>query len=366
MVNRAKTADLILALGGDQLLMGQHEKAIARFREAIQLNPNCGEAYAWLGKAYREIGRLGEAEQAFRDAIRLRAGFGLAHYNLGLVYVARGDFDRALEQYEVLHTIHPVRAERLLDVIKEQHSQAPRPLADRPNSQDAKGESAVGLFDKPLKSEGERGSQRAESRPAETVADVFEHPAAEAVELEPQGDREQPAPVAEEQPSREETAPSAEHPAAPAETPTVSSPEVEKWKRAVASDPRDAQAHWQLGQTYLAAGEHGLAAEAIEKAITNRVDFAGSHPDSVRETVEMCLALGLCYERLGRFQEAAQTYEQALDADPENAETHLRLGLVMLVLNNRREAVQHYRDLARLAPQRATPLLQRLLRVVAK
>jgi len=186
------------------------------------------------------------------------------------------------------------------------------------------------------------------------------------VELEPQGDREQPAPVAEEQPSREETAPSAEHPAAPAETPTVSSPEVEKWKRAVASDPRDAQAHWQLGQTYLAAGEHGLAAEAIEKAITNRVDFAGSHPDSVRETVEMCLALGLCYERLGRFQEAAQTYEQALDADPENAETHLRLGLVMLVLNNRREAVQHYRDLARLAPQRATPLLQRLLRVVAK
>jgi len=383
MTERARTAELILALGGDQLLVGRHQHAVARFKEAIRLDPLCADAYAWLGRAYKEMGRFEEAEQAFQEAIRIKSDFALAYFHLGLLYVAQGDARKALEQHERLRDVHPARAGQLLEQIRF------RERLDRVTERGcgaalapAGGGGAIVDLQQPRFHPARPETPGADTRrapdagapsnpsmpwivPAETPATSEPEPAGvapEAARTIPTPGAASPAVQAAEPPVGRATSP----PADAAEPSPALSPELDALRRQAAADPRNAAALWRLGTAYMDAGEFARAAEALEKAIANRVDFGGSHPDSVRESVLMCLRLGLCYERLGRFDDAAGTYDQALDADPEHAEAHLRLGLVMLVLNNRREAVERYRTVARLDPPRAQPLLQRLLRVLAK
>jgi len=357
MVDRSKAATLVLSLGGDQLLLGKHAKAIARFHEAIRLDPNCAEAYAWLGRAYRETGRLDEAERAFREAIRLKPGFALAHYNLGLVLATRGRSSEALEQYAILQEISPVRAERLLWVIKRRGKDIEPPPVANLESPETGGGTEMNQFD-PMEGQDESQERDLDPRLVDTVADVFE--------TEPAAPEPETAASGEDSESKDAAAVRAKDRAGPQIAEQRALTEVERWKQATTSDPRDPEAYVQLGQAYVKVKEFEKAAEAFEKAIANRVDFAGTHPESVRESVQICLSLGLCYERLGRFRDAARIYEQALDIDPDNASICFRLGLVMLVLNNRRKAADCYRDLVKLDPFNAEVLLKRLLRVFHK
>lgn len=368
MAETARRVDLILALGGDQLLMGQHERAVARFNEAIRIDPDCAEAYAWLGKAYREMGRLDEAERAFREAIRVRSDFALAHYNLGLVYIRQGHADRALRQYEQLRKLHPVRAERLLDQIQRQDSKT-KSAKLQDTVPETQGEYGPPVWATSDRNTGPSKTERKPDFPSiETVPDFEQQAVPESVWDDLETIADSPRPPTEEIKPAETIAPNPLGAGPPPQPGPVGEPatEVERWRRAVASNPRDAEAHWRLGSALLEAGDYAQAAPAIEQAIANRVDFAGSHPDSVRRSVEMCLALGVCHERLGKFQDAIEVYEQTLDIDPDNAEACLRLGLVMVVMNNRRAAVECYRTLLRLDPGHAEPLLKRLLRVLAK
>jgi Flp pilus assembly protein TadD len=51
--------------------MGEHDKAIRAFREAIRYRPSYVEAHANLGTALLEIGRQEEARAAFERVIAL-------------------------------------------------------------------------------------------------------------------------------------------------------------------------------------------------------------------------------------------------------------------------------------------------------
>lgn len=52
---------------------GRYEDAIARYRQAIANDPNCGPAYVNLGLVYLSMGQQDHAIQAFRGAIRSAA-----------------------------------------------------------------------------------------------------------------------------------------------------------------------------------------------------------------------------------------------------------------------------------------------------
>jgi tetratricopeptide (TPR) repeat protein len=47
----------------------------------------------------------------------LKPDFGRAYYNLALAYLSLNDRDSALEQYNLLKTIDPDRADKLYNVI---------------------------------------------------------------------------------------------------------------------------------------------------------------------------------------------------------------------------------------------------------
>ena len=54
---------------------------------------------------------------------------------------------------------------------------------------------------------------------------------------------------------------------------------------------------------------------------------------------EACLNLGVAHMRLGRFAEAAQAYEQGVEADPADPRTHLYLSDAYAKLGRRAESL---------------------------
>ncbi len=85
---------------------GDLDGAAEFFRQAVESNPNYGQAYSNLGLAYQKIGRTSEAIWANRKAISLASGNtaptvrASSYYNIARIYEAVGQFDDALRNYQ--------------------------------------------------------------------------------------------------------------------------------------------------------------------------------------------------------------------------------------------------------------------------
>ncbi|WP_374358035.1 tetratricopeptide repeat protein, partial [Chitinimonas sp.] len=85
---------------------GDLERSIELYQQAINLDPNYGQAYSNLGLANQKAGRTAEAIWANRKAIALASGATAAtvrassYFNIGRIYEEAGQFDDALVQFE--------------------------------------------------------------------------------------------------------------------------------------------------------------------------------------------------------------------------------------------------------------------------
>lgn len=85
---------------------GNLDDAISLYRQAIDLNPNYGQAYSNLGLAYQKAGRAAEAIWADRKAIALASGptaptvRASSYYNIGRLYEDAGQYADALSNYQ--------------------------------------------------------------------------------------------------------------------------------------------------------------------------------------------------------------------------------------------------------------------------
>jgi tetratricopeptide (TPR) repeat protein len=86
---------------------GKLDEAIAELREAIRLDPGLTAAHINLGSALRQQGELEEAIAVCRAATRLAPDNALAHYNLGLALGARGDRPEAVAAYREAIRLKP-------------------------------------------------------------------------------------------------------------------------------------------------------------------------------------------------------------------------------------------------------------------
>jgi adenylate cyclase len=83
------------------LLKRQHEKAIAQYERAIDLNPNVADSYAHLGLALNYVSRPEDAIASFKKAIRLNPippSFYL--HNLGRSYRMVGRYEDSIATYK--------------------------------------------------------------------------------------------------------------------------------------------------------------------------------------------------------------------------------------------------------------------------
>jgi tetratricopeptide (TPR) repeat protein len=89
-------ADAHMWLGSGLLTLGQVDGAIAAINEALRLEPDNGQAYQSLGRAYWVgKGDFAAAIPAFRKAIELNPEAGYSYLQLGLLLAWEGRFDEA-------------------------------------------------------------------------------------------------------------------------------------------------------------------------------------------------------------------------------------------------------------------------------
>ncbi|GIU27961.1 hypothetical protein TUM3792_36240 [Shewanella sp. MBTL60-007] len=85
-----------------------HQKAREYFRLILELQPHSAVLITNLGYSYYLTGELSMAEKYLRQAIRQDSNFDRAWTNLGLVYVRKGLYKRALATFE--RTMSPADA----------------------------------------------------------------------------------------------------------------------------------------------------------------------------------------------------------------------------------------------------------------
>jgi tetratricopeptide (TPR) repeat protein len=75
--------------------------AAMSFERATRIWPNWGLAHTKLGNAYRNLGRLDDAEESYRRSMEVSPDYIGAHIRLGNIYEARGEMEEALLSYQI-------------------------------------------------------------------------------------------------------------------------------------------------------------------------------------------------------------------------------------------------------------------------
>jgi type IV pilus biogenesis/stability protein PilW len=88
---------------------GRYEQAIVQYQKAISMPiyPTPEVGYYNLGRAYAQLDKPREAEEALRTAIRLEPKLGAAYYQLGVVLASTGRRQEAKEMYRKARDLDP-------------------------------------------------------------------------------------------------------------------------------------------------------------------------------------------------------------------------------------------------------------------
>jgi len=106
-------ATLNFNLGFVRERAGQHEAAIAAFREAVRLQPSVDRAWFGFGLSLAALGRHAEAAEALKEAARLQPMNPHAWYALGMAYHTLGRHDKVAQVVERLRGFDPKMTARL-------------------------------------------------------------------------------------------------------------------------------------------------------------------------------------------------------------------------------------------------------------
>lgn len=91
-----------LSLGCLAEIAGDDQRSAEYFAEAIVRNPDCGLAYAHLGRAFRRLGQLPHAVRAFQVAIEMGAAATDARLDIADLFFEMGDQENARPAYQAV------------------------------------------------------------------------------------------------------------------------------------------------------------------------------------------------------------------------------------------------------------------------
>ena len=80
--------------------LGQHQRAIADYDQALRLDSGYVDAYYNRGVAYRKLGQHQRAIADYDQALRLDPGNADAYHNRGVAYEDLGQLDQAVRDWE--------------------------------------------------------------------------------------------------------------------------------------------------------------------------------------------------------------------------------------------------------------------------
>lgn len=86
---------------------GQHEQAVARFRETLRLQPEFGPAHLLLGVSCLALAKNAEAARELKIAEKLMPAEPQVHLQLARAYDALGEHFASVDQYQQLTRLSP-------------------------------------------------------------------------------------------------------------------------------------------------------------------------------------------------------------------------------------------------------------------
>jgi FkbM family methyltransferase len=257
---------------------GRLEQAVAHFEQALQLNPDYGEAHNNLGNVFYFQGRFDAAVACYEQALRLEPNFAVAHNNLGTVLSCLGRYEEA--------AAHCRQALALRPDYPEAHSNLAIALQGRGNAGEAifHYEEAVRL--KPDYAEAHHNlglSLAGRGQFAEAVASYQE-----ALRLKP------------------------DYAEAHANLSSALI-KLDKWeeamdccRQALRLKPDSAEVHYALGVALAAQGKYEEALHSYEQARLYRPDYADAN-----------FACGVTWLLLGNFERGWPGYEWRAHCQPD-------------------------------------------------
>jgi len=110
------TDQMYSRLGKDELRLHQLDKAVSAMAQASELNPTDLDNLRNLGTAYLELNRVKDAEGEFKAITVQNDKYAAAYNGLGLVAIRRGDADSARHDFEKALEASPDEVEPLLNL----------------------------------------------------------------------------------------------------------------------------------------------------------------------------------------------------------------------------------------------------------
>jgi len=75
----------LVQLGNDYFDVGNYEKALEAYKNALKIDPQNADVMTDMGIAYRRVGKAQEAVTSFRNALKADPNHATALFNLGIV-----------------------------------------------------------------------------------------------------------------------------------------------------------------------------------------------------------------------------------------------------------------------------------------
>lgn len=127
MVNKGETAEYYYNIGYIKTSEGKYNEAIEAFRKATQLDHLFAKAFEGMGRAYHALGQsaqaekylqkaadiymdkenMEDAESILNDILEISKDSSNVFNSLGVLFRKKGDFNKALKNYEKALRIHP-------------------------------------------------------------------------------------------------------------------------------------------------------------------------------------------------------------------------------------------------------------------
>lgn len=358
---------------------GEYEKAIAEFKQAIELNPRDHESYTSLGATYYRQGDMEQAEEMFLKASSMHPGAFRARNNLGNVYSVRGETDRALQAYGEAIKIKPDFSEAYYNRgnAYKDTGQIERAIADFQKAIEFEPDFAMSHYHLGdcYAITGETVKAQASFETAirfdptlinarYNLANLYYHQKLypQAIEqlrsvlsIEPGHveshyvlgsilvEKEKLDEAIQEYEEVVRIAP--DHAEARnalgklhVQKGAMAKGESE-FKKALALDPGDGYVHYNLGRLYVTQGNYQEAQKEFEEAL--KLDPA---------IAEAWFNLGVLFHQEGEEQAALEAFKKAADVNPDYFEAQFQLGNLYLKQSQFNQAVARFKEALRISP----------------